>query len=350
MPTLASSTSLNFFAAVLSAELVVYSLTDLSLQFGGAPPVAGIGGHTAVQVGRTVKGTSVAVKRSRAKHIQSVDTHFAQATLELRILTHKRLRQHPHIVDILGLCVEPMAPELDAHWHVSFSVVLEYSLLGNLAFFLQQNRPPLAVGARIDLARQVSCGLNILHDLGICHGDVKMQNVLVFKKEDGSFVAKVSDFGASMVALQDDPEARVQCPYGTPLLNAPEVRNPSVTRRHFDIRAALRTDMFSFGLLLWEVIKNGRSFFDETWLGGGSSHQRIQQAPDIAKMEAILNTLPHNILLSYGHEFLSVVDLEPELRQRMSRVFDACLQDEPSERKQISAIVEMMHTRSNSPA
>jgi hypothetical protein len=108
--------------------------------------------------------------------------------------------------------------------------------------------------------------------------------------------------------------------------------------------------MFSFGLLLWEVIKNGRSFFDETWLGGGSSHQRIQQAPDIAKMEAILNTLPHNILLSYGHEFLSVVDLEPELRQRMSRVFDACLQDEPSERKQISAIVEMMHTRGNSPA
>ncbi|CAG8978970.1 hypothetical protein HYALB_00012253 [Hymenoscyphus albidus] len=254
MPTTtpASSTSLNFLAAVLSAELVIYSPSDLSLRFVEAPPpVAGTGAHAAVQVGRTIRGTSVAVKRSRAKHIHNVDTHFAQATLELRILSHERLRQHPHIVDILGLCLEPMA------W-------------------------------------------------------------------------------------EDHPEARVQCPNGTPLLNAPEVRNSPATRRYFDIGAALQTDVFSFGLLLWEVIKNGWSFLDETWLGCGSA--------ELSEKEAILNTLPHNILLFYGHKFLSVVNLEPELLQHMTRGFDACLQDEPSERKDISAVVEMMHTRGNSSA
>lgn len=47
---------------------------------------------------------------------------------------------------------------------------------------------------RMELAAQVARGLTALHSLKICHGDIKLQNMLVFIDGDRCSV-KLSDFG-----------------------------------------------------------------------------------------------------------------------------------------------------------
>ena len=347
------STALDFLATIHSAKLIVYSLQSLDLRSDhysyGVTDLAGLGGHAVVQIGRAQNNTRVAVKRSPASHatqsddqrrIRLLNIHFAQTTLELQILTHKKLRQHPHIVNILGLCVEETAS-----WLHPISTVLEYTPLGSLAAFLHQEQRQTIAG-RVDLVRQASEGLNALHELKICHGDVKMQNVLVFVTGDARFIAKISDFGASVVADWYEPEGKVKCPQGTPLLNAPEIRKQPVMTSNFDINAALRTDTFSLGLLLWEVVKNGQSFFDEAWM---TEDQTSQGKADIAELETFLDSLPHNTLLAYGHQFLFAMKLEAGLHQTLSQVLDACLQDEPSDRKPIASIVDIFRARVGLP-
>lgn len=54
-------------------------------------------------------------------------------TLELHNLKHKGVREYVNIVDVLGLCLEPVP---NAVGLPAFSMVLEYSHLRDLAFFL----------------------------------------------------------------------------------------------------------------------------------------------------------------------------------------------------------------------
>ncbi len=81
------------------------------------------------------------------------------------------------------------------------------------------------IKAEVDLVRQVGCGLSILHEFQICHGDLKIQNVLVFNAKDGGYVAKLADFGMSILSH----EREIRHSFGTPLLNAPEIRNGNLT-------------------------------------------------------------------------------------------------------------------------
>jgi len=44
---------------------------------------------------------------------------------------------------------------------------------------------------------QAASGLRHVHELGIGHGDVKPENILLFDDKEGCCVAKLSDFGMS---------------------------------------------------------------------------------------------------------------------------------------------------------
>lgn len=49
------------------------------------------------------------------------------------------------------------------------------------------------------LASDIAHGLHALHQNGIVHSDLKPENILVCKHADGRPVAKLSDFGLSIV-------------------------------------------------------------------------------------------------------------------------------------------------------
>jgi serine/threonine protein kinase len=100
--------------------------------------------------------------------------------------------------------------------------------------------------------------LEALHNLNICHGDVKLENALVFaQNEKIQWRVKLCDFGHARYAQEDEVEDSITLAIGTRLLCAPELYSgKSAGGGHFNISDAIKTDIFSFGLVLWETLKH----------------------------------------------------------------------------------------------
>ncbi len=108
------------------------------------------------------------------------------------------------------------------------------------------------------------------------------------------------------------------CPLGTRLLEAPEIRlGEARGNPEFDIDAALRTDVFSFGLLAWEVLKTGQRFVDRAWFLQDPEHLM-----DIDSLEHFLTGLPENGLLIRSLEFTEALGgLNETVRIRLLKMF-----------------------------
>ena len=307
----------------------------------------GSGGQAVIELSRR---PGIVIKRMRRfqyggdiDHVSRADRNLARVMLEVRILTSNYFRGLNLFVKVMGVCFEEPMIGLDPFGIGQFHLLLEYSELGDLASFLRRNRQQVDTKVKIDLAYQVSRGLSVLHQELICHGDLKVQNVLVFNGNDGHYVAKLADFGLSVEpcyhGFRADMERDVHYPPGTPLLNAPEVRNQNLSHRLVDIDAAIRADIFSFGLLLWEILKDGQSYFDTAWLDAArASAQELGAEEQIA----FLLTLPCNGLLIRSEEFLAVECLGEEMHEKILRVFHASLQDDPLQRQPMLEIWEIL--------
>ncbi|KAL8679202.1 MAG: hypothetical protein Q9224_002010 [Gallowayella concinna] len=196
---------------------------------------------------------------------------------ELLTTCHPPLRSHPNIVKLHGIAFETEGPA-DA-LNCMPVLVPECAELGNLAEVLETARKEdraIAFQDKISLCIDIAHGLEILHACDIVHGDVKCENVLVFEKEAeagkkagehqwGSVAkirrllfpstgfnlcCKLTDFGVSR-----HPNGGVILGGSRPW-QAPECNRG----QYFKIEAAKRTDIYSFGMLLWRVMFDGDPF------------------------------------------------------------------------------------------
>jgi serine/threonine protein kinase len=191
--------------------------------------------------------TYVAIK------IPIVSNSTRAACRELRILSHPPLRSHRNIVELLGIAWIP-EPSLGS---VSLLpvLVLELSREGTLedVWTSQPDTDPdidvttseIKIGLCLDVAR----GLKALHDCDIVHGDMKCQNILLFKDDavPGGFVAKLADFGHSVTELDEREGLRGN----TPPWNAPEDNG---NLNFIGLKAA---DIYSLGFVLWRILAGG---------------------------------------------------------------------------------------------
>ena len=83
---------------------------------------------------------------------------------------------------------------------------------------------PFALEGAVDLARQIADGLGAAHELGIVHGDLKPDNILVTRSKSGREIAKVVDFGIAKAMQEGAGEAltRTGLVIGTPEFMSPE--------------------------------------------------------------------------------------------------------------------------------
>jgi serine/threonine protein kinase len=332
-----SSVALDLFAAVCSTR---FEILLHSSEFR-ANPSTGIGAISVVEHGAFNRAGSasdsdsqiIAVKQARKRvpatardhHITHQEYSY-HLCMELRILSHTVVRQHPNIIDILGIGLQENLP---------LSVVLEYSPYGTLREFLL-DKSSLSIAEKSDYASQVGRALEALHSVGICHGDVKTDNALAFHKED-AWIIKVSDFSHAVLANSQDPSGAVDYPIGTPLLNAPEIRTRSAMNGQcFDISNAMLTDVFSFGLLVWEILKGGYSFFESSWIASSLGNTGSEE------MLAYLNHLPQNGLQAKGLDYLKSINIEENLKQRFANCIEASLLDYPKQRKPMAEIRRLL--------
>ena len=248
----------------------------------------GSGGMGEVFLAEDVRlGRQVALKLLPEEMAQSPE-RLARLDREARTLA--RLR-HPAIVTLY---------EIEEHEGRSF-LVMELVEGQSLDRLIPENGlPPARI---LELAIPVADALVAAHEAGVIHRDLKPGNVLV--GADGT--VKVCDFGlASLRPDETTPEestatfTKSGIVVGTLPYMAPEQLR--------GVRHDARSDLFSFGVMLYEMAVGERPFQGES---------RIDLASEILH-----------------HEPPSASDLRPELPADLGRIVSHCLQKDPDRRYQ----------------
>ena len=123
----------------------------------------------------------------------------------------------------------------------------------------------LSPGQTIAIARQVCAGLEEAHKLGVVHRDLKPQNIML--DEDGG--ARIMDFGIAR-SLTGKSTTGAGVLIGTPEYMSPEqVEGKDVDQR---------SDIYSLGIILYEMVTGRRPFDGETPLS--IAHKQRYEAPE----------------------------------------------------------------------
>lgn len=84
----------------------------------------------------------------------------------------------------------------------------------------QVNQGKITFPESLAIASQVLNGMSNLHEAGFIHGDIKLENVLIYQQSDGTLEARISDFGKT----QSLEEGKTTIHAGNPRYAAPEGR------------------------------------------------------------------------------------------------------------------------------
>jgi tetratricopeptide (TPR) repeat protein len=126
----------------------------------------------------------------------------------------------------------------------------------------RMKQEPLPLQDALDIAVQIATALNTAHEAGIVHRDIKPKNVML--RRDG--IVKVLDFGLAKLAEQQratevDSQAATLAKITTDpgaVMGTPQYMSPEQARGQ---KADARTDIFSLGVVLYEMIA-GQPPFD----------------------------------------------------------------------------------------
>jgi eukaryotic-like serine/threonine-protein kinase len=159
---------------------------------------------------------------------------------------------HPHIAAIYGF--EDSATDQ--------ALVLELVEGPTLAEVIA--RGPLGSPETLSIARQIADALEAAHDKGIMHRDLKPANI----KMAGNGSVKILDFGLAKVwdgapgaLLSGTPTVTMSQLGDRAILGTPAYMSPEQARgRHLD----KRTDIWSFGCVLFEMLAGRTAFGGET--------------------------------------------------------------------------------------
>jgi serine/threonine protein kinase len=178
-------------------------------------------------------GTVLALKRvisiidSRTGGFNLDDAKQLRAVaLEVRALSVPKLRDHQNIVTLIGVVWEPRGGD-SAAWP---TLILEYCD-ANLSEYQKAMPLPIPLEEKLRLARGVAAGLAAMHSLGMVHGDIKSENILLKFDDAGRALPKLADFGCSLFDLELENEgtgANTVWVGGTNPWRAPEVRTRSL--------------------------------------------------------------------------------------------------------------------------
>ncbi len=197
----------------------------------------------------------------------------AEPGVRERFLREARLAtriQHPNVAALFDF-----SSLADGSWYM----VWEYIDGVNLAQFVRE-RGRLSPALAVRLAIQALQGFDAIHRAGIVHRDVSPENLMITRSEDGTERVKIIDLG---VAKQQDDEGEQQTKTGVFVgklrYASPEQLGALKSGEKIDGRA----DIYSFGLVLYEMLAGVAPFQAETPHHYLMMHLS-QAAPPIARM------------------------------------------------------------------
>lgn len=211
--------------------------------------------------------------------------------------------RHPRVVNFLGVCLDPP------------SVVTEFCSRGSLYDVIQQARQSPSIAEtlnwcmRLRMMLDAARGMLYLHSgqPPIIHLDLKSLNMLV----DESWRVKICDFNLSKIVI--DNQLLSSTGPNKPMWLAPEVlQSPA--------RASMASDVYAFGMVMWEMMTWEVPFENESLYNIGSLVCRGGR-PDLSPQAQ----LP-------GREFGGLEDYQGLIRR--------CWSEVPAQRPNFQEIVQ----------
>jgi serine/threonine-protein kinase len=194
---------------------------------------------------------------------QFIKSFLAEAQLVRRL-------RHPFIVEVF---------DVDVAENGFPFVVMEYVEGPSLRELL--DRGPLPPGRALEIAARVCDALAFAHRRGVIHRDIKPQNILVSADPtpgSGGGHVKVIDFGIAKVLAEADMQVTgmLTAPTGF-ALGTPEYSSPEQAMGLPSHELDPRSDLYSVGLVLYEMLSGTRPFTAQTPMGVLIA--RLQQPP-----------------------------------------------------------------------
>ncbi|EMS64397.1 Serine/threonine-protein kinase HT1 [Triticum urartu] len=280
----------------------------------------------------------VAIKVLKPERVNvDMQREFAQEVYIMRKVRHK------NVVQFIGACTKP--PRL--------CIVTEFMSGGSVYDYLHKHKGIFKLPALVGVAMDVSKGMSYLHQNNIIHRDLKTANLLM----DENGMVKVADFGVARVKVQSGV---MTAETGTYRWMAPEV----IEHKPYDHKA----DVFSFGILLWELLTGKIPYeyltplqaavgvVQKTWIltqfiiSTNHNNDRIcfglLRTDNITWFEFLLShdimgfqdMISVNILLGMG--------LRPTIPKnahaKLAELLQKCWQQDPAERPDFSEILEAL--------
>jgi serine/threonine-protein kinase len=209
-----------------------------------------------------------------AQHVY-IDKHYAIKTLRREITTNPdavmRFHQEARSASTIG---HENIVEIDDFGRLpdgGVYLAMEFLEGASLAERMRSG-PPLEFVEKLDVMIQVCRGLAAAHEKGIVHRDMKPENIFLCRKtgragsDASSFVVKVLDFGIAKVTADNAHHRLTQTGtiFGTPYYMSPE----QALGKPLDGR----TDIYSVGVILYEVFTGRVPFEGESFMGILSQH------------------------------------------------------------------------------
>ena len=182
-------------------------------------------------------------------------------------------------------------------------MVMEYLEGSDLDKMLRQ-RGPLSITDAVDYLLQACEAIAEAHHLGIVHRDIKPSNFFLTRRNDGSPLIKVLDFGIAKARdelKQDLSLTKTRTVLGSPVYMSPEQIRSARSVDH-------RTDIWSLGVTLYELLTDQLPFDGDSITGVAAAVSADPIAP--------------------------IRDLRAEIPTGLSTIVEKCLEKRPVDRYQ----------------
>ncbi|XP_011008103.1 PREDICTED: lysM domain receptor-like kinase 3 [Populus euphratica] len=255
----------------------------------------------------------VAIKRMTA-------TKTKEFMAEMKILCKVH---HTNLVELIGHAAS------DAELFLIYEYAQKGSLRSHLHDPQNKGHTPLSWIMRVQIALDAARGLEYIHEhtkTHYVHRDIKTSNILL----DGSFRAKISDFGlAKLVGKTGEGEATATKVVGTYGYLAPEYLSDGL--------ATTKSDVYAFGVVLFEIISGKEAIIRTEGAVTKNPERRslastmlaaLRNSPDSMSMTSLKDLIDPNMMNLYPHDCVfklamlakQCVDEDPILRPDMKQV------------------------------
>jgi len=225
----------------------------------------GSGGMASVYKARHVAfGEVVALKLVGTR--LSGDADFLKRFRNEAVIT--RRLQHPNAVRV---------EDLDSTEDGRPFIVMEY-VDGRSLRELVKSEGPQPLARAVSVSRQVAAALGAAHALGITHRDIKPDNILLGRGPDGAEHVKVLDFGIAKVREASEGAGEGYTPTRTGMIvGTPQYISPEQAMGKRGDEVDGRADLYSLGVVLYEMVTGRLPFQSDTAMGMLLHH--LQTAP-----------------------------------------------------------------------